>query len=257
MTMPSKASFHETSVTDASSLERGSGTALWRQIEQSVAQAIEGGTWTVGERLPTEMELAARFGVNRHTLRRAMTALEQRGVVRVEQGRGTFVQERVIDYPVGKRTRFNANVTRQKREPASRLLQSGERSATPEIARELGLRPGAPVLFMERLGVVDGRPVSVGHHYFPARRFPTFLESYHRENSITGTLQREGVPDYTRKSTRVIARLPDRHEAELLLQPRNRAVLVTESVNVDANGKPVEYGVSVFAADRVQITFES
>lgn len=237
-------------------LERGSGTALWRQIEQAVLLAIEGGAWSVGDRLPTEIELAARFGVNRHTLRRAMTALEERGVVRVEQGRGTFVQERVIDYPVSKRTRFNANVARQRREPANRLLSSGEMPAAAEVARELGLRAGALVLFMERLGVVDSRPISIGHHYFPARRFPNLLENYLKENSITGALRREGLSDYTRKSTRVIARLPDRHESELLLQPRNRAVLVTESVNVDPDGKPIEYGISVFAADRVQITFE-
>jgi GntR family phosphonate transport system transcriptional regulator len=54
-----------------------------------------------------------------------------------------------------------------------------------------------------------------------------------------------------------MARLPDADEARLLQQPKNRPVLVTESVNVDANGKPIEYGVARFAADRVQIVFQS
>lgn len=237
-------------------LARGSGVALWRQIEQAMAGEIERGLWPVGEKLPTEPELAQRFGVNRHTLRRAMQMLEERGLVRVEQGRGTFVSEHVLDYPVAKRTRFSAIIARQRREPASRLLRADEVPAPLDVARELGLRAGAPVLLLERLNLVDGRPTNVGQHYFPLRRVPGFVAHYREHQSITRALQACGIADYTRRSTRVIARMPSVAEARLLQQPRNRAVLVTESLNVDPDGRPLEYGLGVFAGDRVQLTFE-
>ena len=53
-------------------LERGKGVAVWRQIEQQIADDIARGVFAEGSRLPTEPALAERFGVNRHTLRRAM-----------------------------------------------------------------------------------------------------------------------------------------------------------------------------------------
>ena len=82
----------DTSVTlDPAPLDRGAGVSLWRQIGAAIEAAIRAGHHAPGERLPTEADLAARFRVNRHTIRRAMEELEARGVVRVEQGRGAFV----------------------------------------------------------------------------------------------------------------------------------------------------------------------
>ena len=87
-------------------VERGSGIAVWRQIGESLADDIRNKLYLAGEQLPSEPELAAKFAVNRHTIRRAMGELEQSGLIRIEQGRGTFVQEHAIDYAIGKRTRF-------------------------------------------------------------------------------------------------------------------------------------------------------
>jgi GntR family phosphonate transport system transcriptional regulator len=54
----------------------------------------------------------------------------------------------------------------------------------------------------------------------------------------------------------VTARLPSLEEAGLLGHPRNRPVIVTEAVNVDGEGVPVEYGVAIYPAGRVQLVFE-
>src|SRR3546814_19780295 len=87
-------------------LQRGAGVALWRQIAETLEKDIREQVYEPGQRLPTEAELAERFSVNRHTVRRGIAFLEQEGVLRVEQGRGTFVQERMVDYRPGQRTRF-------------------------------------------------------------------------------------------------------------------------------------------------------
>jgi len=234
-------------------LERGSGLTLWRQIEQRLEQELAAGRWPPGAQLPTEMALAERFQVSRLTLRRAMASLADRGLIRIEQGRGSFAHEHLIDYALGKRTRFSEIISGQRREPAGRVLGIVTLAATGSVARELALRPGSEVLRLRRLGIVDGKPLSYADHYFPAKRFAGLAELLRTDGSISRALAALGVADYTRKLTRVTARLPDREEAHQLQQPGTRPVLVTESVNVDADGKPIEYGFARFAADRVQL----
>src|SRR3546814_19263533 len=90
-------------------VERGSGVAVWRQIGELLADEIRNKLYAPGERLPPEPELAAKFSVNLHTIRRAMGELEQSGLVSIDQGRGTFVQEHATAYAIGQRTRFSAH----------------------------------------------------------------------------------------------------------------------------------------------------
>ena len=237
-------------------LLRRDGISLWRQIEQAMERDITAGTITPGAQLPTEAQLAARFGVNRHTVRRAMEELSRRGLVRVEQGRGSFVTEDVIDYTIGPRTRFSEVIRRQNREPAGIVLRVEEAAADRAAADALGVRRGSKLVMVERLSSADGRPVCVGAHHFPAARFGEMARLIQQGNGISQALAAMGVTDYARKVTRVTARMPTPEEAELLRQPRSRPVLVSESINVDAAGTPVEWGVTRYATARVQIVFE-
>lgn len=237
-------------------MARSEGLAIWRQISEALAREIVGGERQPGDRLPTEQQLAARFGVNRHTVRRALAALTGQGLVRVEQGRGAFVQEAVLDYRVRKRTRFSENVLAERREPGGRLLRAVEMKADDAVARALELRKGSQVAMLEIVREADGRPISVSAHYFPKARFPDVIESYGEAGSVTKVLARLGVDDYTRKVTRVTARMPRAADARTLQQPANRPILLAESINVGPDGRPVEYVVGRFASDRVQIVFE-
>lgn len=238
-------------------LDRGGGQALWRQIADTLRVEVAGGLPGPGARLPPEDALARRFGVNRHTLRRAMEALEAEGLVRVEQGRGSFVTEDVLDYPLGPRTRFSEIIRAQQREPAGRLLRLEIVAADPRIADLLELRRGAKVVLAERLALADGRPVLLGAHHFPLARFPHLLGQLRADPSITAALAAAGVGDYTRRSTRITARLPTGEEAAALQQPRQLPVLVSEAVNVDGAGRPVDATLTRYAAGRSQLVVES
>ncbi|THF63951.1 phosphonate metabolism transcriptional regulator PhnF [Pseudothauera nasutitermitis] len=238
-------------------MERTNGIALWRQIERTLAEEIHGPAYRPGDRLPTEAELAARFGVNRHTLRRALSALQEAGLVSIEQGRGTFVHADVMEYQIGKRTRFSENVLHSRRQPGGRLLRAQEVPAGAETARALGLRPGTPVLLLEMLREADGLPVSLAIHYFPKERCAGLIEAYEHSGSITSALFSLGIKDYTRAQTRVTTRLPLGDEARLLRQARSQPVLVSEGVNLDPDGLPLEYSVACFAGQRVQFVFDT
>lgn len=240
-----------------SELTRGSGMALWHQIAEKLEREIIAGRYPAGERLPTETRLVEQFGVNRHTVRRAVAALAERGLVRIEQGRGTFVQESVLDYRVKKRTRFSENVADQNRAPLGRLREVREEPAAEAVAKALGLRRGTPVVVVERTGEADGRPISVSSHYFPKARLPDLPAVIRETGSISAALTQLGFADYTRKLTRVTARQARAADARLLQQAPNKPILMTEGINVDATGQPIEYSVARFASDRVQLIFDT
>ncbi len=237
-------------------MERNTGIALWRQIAQALEGEISSGVYPAGSRLPTEAQMAHRFGVNRHTLRRAMSSLQDRGLIRVEQGRGTFVQDDVVDYLIGRRTRFSENVKRLGRTPGGRLVRGEPMPADARVAKGLGIEPGQLVLLIELIHAVDNRPLTVTAHFFPAARFDGLVDVYRRTGSITEALKHFGVDDYFRKQTRVSARLPTSNDARFLHMPRSQPVVVAESVNVDAQGTPIEFAIARCAGQRMQFVFE-
>lgn len=240
----------------STSMERGGGIALWRQIHEQLRKDILGGAIKPGGMLPPEHALAERFAVNRHTVRRAIAHLAEQGLVETRQGSGTYVPEAVMDYAVKKRTRFSEAVSAQSRVPTLRVIASSTKAATDSAAKALGLRRGARLICIRTLGEADGTALSLADHYFAAGRFPNLAQTVERTGSISLALKEFGIEDFSRTSTRVTARLPVRADAELLQQPPQRPVLLCESVNATPDGKPLEYGRTQFAGDRLQLVFE-
>ena len=238
-------------------VERGAGVAVWRQIEQTLASEIAASGFGEEGRLPSEGELAKRFGVNRHTVRRAMLGLAAQGLVSVEQGRGTFVQPGAIDYQIGKRTRFTENLRGQSHVSSGTVLSTARVKAEPAIAKALGLRAGTFVYRIESLHLADGVPLTYARAWYPAARLPDFPEALERTGGgISAALAECGITDYTRKWSRIGSMLPDADTARRLNINRQQPVLWVENVDVDADGVPIKYGITHFAADRVQLYVE-
>lgn len=243
---------------EARTMERRSGVALWRQIADRIRQGISAGTLGEDGRLPPELVLSQQFGVNRHTVRSAISALVQEGVLRAEQGRGTFIEKRQrLSYPISARTRFSTGLIGQARDRRGALLAHALEPADLGIADALGLAEGAPVIRLETLSEADGRPVSRATSWFDAARFSGFEKIYARTGSITTTFETYGIDDYFRKSTLVSARHADAADlADLKLSP-GAIVLVAVAVNVDTEDRPVQFAETRFAADRVELTVQS
>ncbi|WP_144634233.1 phosphonate metabolism transcriptional regulator PhnF [Bordetella genomosp. 13] len=233
-------------------VERGSGVAVWRQIGELLADDIRKKLYAPGERLPPEPELAARYAVNRHTIRRAMGELEQSGLVRIEQGRGTFVQEHAIDYAIGKRTRFSENLRRQGL-PAHLQFLGKQLLRHAEAAAQLDLPRNAELLRVQMLGKSGQRVIDVSEHYFDARRFPDLAEKLDALGSVSKAYAEYGIADYTRKWSRITAAIPDPDVARLLGQPKTRPILQVEALNVDVSQAPLQYSVTRFGGDFVQL----
>lgn len=239
-------------------LERKSGVALWRQIADLIRSDIATGVAGKDGRLPPEMELAKRYGVNRHTVRSAIAALEQEGVLRSEQGRGTFVRRRKrLSYPIARRTRFSTGLGNQAGSTRTRLLESGEEPASETVADNLGIEAGNPVIRLDTVSEADGVPVSRATSWFDAGRFAGIDSAFEEHASITKALAACGVTDYVRKSTVIEARHASAEDIDLLRLSAGAIVLVTRAVNADAEGNPIQHAESRFAADRVELKIET
>jgi GntR family phosphonate transport system transcriptional regulator len=241
-----------------SGLQRGAGVSLWRQIADRIRIDVSRDLADENDRLPSESELAVRFGVNRHTVRAAISALAHEGVLQASQGRGTYVRKRKrLVYPIGEKTRFSSGLEGQSRDRTSQLLDHRREPASAEIIEALQLRSGDEVIRLNVLSIADGTPVSRTTSWFSAVRFPDIAGYFSQTGSITEALKRAGVADYSRASTAVEARhASEADTTDLRLSP-GAIVLMARAVNVDVHGAPVQYSHTCFAADRITLLVET
>ncbi|MEM6712805.1 MAG: phosphonate metabolism transcriptional regulator PhnF [Pseudomonadota bacterium] len=232
-------------------------TALWTSIHAALSREIADKHYGPGDKLPTEAQLAERFGVNRHTIRRALAELQSSGLVFARRGAGVFVAQNPTDYPIGRRIRFHQNLLAAGRTPRRSVQHCETRAADAKEAEALQIEPESIVHIVEGLSLADEAPIARYRSVFPKARLPGFLAHLREDVSITEALRKEGVFDYTRASTRIDAKIASATIA-LHLQIREGApVLRTIGINVDPNGVPIEYGRTWFAADRVTLTLSA
>ena len=237
--------------------DTATGVALWRQVADGIERGIADGHFAAGEKLPGEMEIAETYRVNRHTVRRVLAALAERGVVRAERGSGTYVEAPRLAYPLRSRTRFSEIVGAGGREPRGQLISAAEEPATRDLARQLDLKSGAALIRIEALRLADRTPICVATTWLAAARFPEAGQIYERARSMTRVLAHYGIRDYRRASTRVTAAIVDATDAARLDLTLGRPVLVVDSIDVDADGAPLLTTRARFAAERVEFLIEN
>ena len=233
------------------------GVALWRRVADELERAIAAGRYAAGSRLPGEIELALRLGVNRHTVRRALAALAERGLVRPEHGSGTYVEAKRLPYPIGSRTRFSEIVGAAGRAADGRLIASATEAAGSDIAHRLAVAAGTAVIRLEIVRSVDRAPVSAGTTWLPAERAGDAGRIYRDTGSMTRTLARLGISDFRRQSTRISAAIADAGDAALLRLPPGRPLIIVDSTDVTADRRPILTTRARLAADRIELVVDS
>lgn len=229
----------------------------WQQVEEDLAEEIAAGRLSPGAQLPKEADLMKRFGVGRHTIRRAIARLENRGLLQVEQGRGTFVRDGRLQYRLSERTRFSQNILDQGREPLGQAVREEEIAASAGVAEALRLPRGEPVYHIVRVGFADEEPINLSNAYYPVRRFPGFDEARRGGRSVTAIFNDYGIPDYIRLRTDILVRMPTIEEARLLRQEMGQPFLVSRKVDVDLKGIPIVYSESLWPGERVQFSIDN
>jgi GntR family phosphonate transport system transcriptional regulator len=226
----------------------------WKGIALSLRHAIEAGELEVGAQMPTEPALMKQFRATRYSIRRALSALQSDGLIRIEQGRGTFVHEGyLVSYRLGERPRFTNVLLENHITPGQEILAIETVPLDGEIATALGLRRPGKALRMELLGYADGQVVKHDTNYFPLPRFKGFEARLRAAGSVTEALAATGIVDYRRARTSIVGRLPTPSEARLLRQLPSQPVFECFRVDVDAQSRPILAGRTLFSCERVRL----
>jgi GntR family phosphonate transport system transcriptional regulator len=231
------------------------GLPLYRRIAAQLQAEIER-TLGPGGQIAPEHDLARRFLVNRHTVRRAIDVLAEEGLLIRRQGLGTYVTEAPIDYSIAGRTRFTENLEAAGRRAVSRILSKQVIAATGGVATKLALHEGDDVIWIETVRLADDRPLCVASMYVPFAVAPDVLTRYSR-GSLHAFIERSYGFSPRRSYSFITATMPVGQDAMLLTMPVNQPVLRIKSVNVHPeSGDPVEYSITRFRADRVQLRLD-
>lgn len=230
-----------------------SGYSAWRLIAEELRSQIADGTYPFGSKLPTESEIADRFGVHRNTARQAIASLVADDLVEKRHGSGTFVMDQtLLVHRIGLRTRLSDS-GRQGDSTSIRLLSAALESAPPaDVATHLDLG-GRAALRIETTSAVNENTISRATSWFDADLTPGLDEHLARTRSITSALRAVGIDDYLRAWTTIGARTATAAESTDIGVPQGTTVLVLRSLNTLIDGTPLQYANTRFRADRVEL----
>ncbi len=226
------------------------------RIERWLARVLT--RLSAGDRLPAEGALAAALGVSRMTLRQALAALEQRGLVERRRGRGggTFVAAPRVECDLTGLPGFSQQVRRAHLRPGARVVEAGTVEADPTVAAALGLRSGTPVHRVVRVRSANREPLALEDTYLPAADFPGLLD--HRLTGSLYTLMRRDyglVPHHAHELLEAVT--ADEEQARLLRTVPGAPLLqVTRTAYTEAGG-PVEHARDHWRGDRTRVALET
>jgi GntR family transcriptional regulator len=225
---------------------------LWHQTELALQALVADGTWPDGAQLPNEAELGEMFGVSRITIRHALRNIEEWGLLRREQGRGTFVRSSTITAGVRGPTSLTQEMMDRGLAVGSRILELATVAADSDIASALEIRKATTVCKIRRLRSGGGRPIGIQTAYLTAKRVPGLLDIAEPVPSLYALLRdRFGLaPQSALEIYRVGA--VSAADAELLEVAVGSPAFIVHRITSDARG-PYEFTVSTMRGDRYEI----
>lgn len=223
-----------------------SAAPRYRQIADHLRALVADGH--PGDRLPSDAELCARFGVSRMTARQAVDLLLAEHLVVRHRGQGTFVADRPVPRLLGSPLSFTASMRRRGRTVTSRLLAAGLMAPEPADAVALRLAEDADAVVVERLRIADDVPMAIERAAL-VPGLALILERDLAAGSLHTAMEQLGHRPTT-SHAQVTARLADPRERRLLGLDEFGVLLCERRVIEDQDGVPVEHTETRYAAER-------
>ncbi len=244
------------------------------EIAEEIERRIESGELPRGSYLPTEVELQARYGASRNTVRQAVQVLVDKRLVEPRQGQGTYIPKELETF-----------VTTLSTDPKTGVAGGGEEGATyPAIVQEQSRKAGASDPTAENVkcpSKIATRLELSENDFVVKRRQQRFIddtiwsiqESYYPRKWVTMGAEKlldpvdipEGTVNYLAETISVrqvgyrdliVARMPTDEEQSLFNLKRNHTVIEAYRTSFSEDGTPIRVTVTVFPADRNQIVYD-
>lgn len=235
-------------------LRRHHPIPLYQQLQATLRAQIESGRLGMHERLPSERELSQQFGVSRMTVRQALDALAQQGLIYGKVGKGTFISEPKIDQQIVALTGFSEDMQKRGQAASSRVLKATMLAATKDIAAILQIEPKTRVVNLIRVRLANGAPLAIENGYLPLHLCPDILSHDFSRESLYDVLRNQYGWHLVRAQQTMESRLATDTELELLQLKRPAPILAIERVTMVEQGFPIEYVRSAYRGDRYKFS---
>ncbi|WP_343551309.1 phosphonate metabolism transcriptional regulator PhnF [Pantoea sp.] len=229
-------------------------TTVYQAVAAQLEQALQE-RYRCGDYLPSEQQLADHYEVNRHTLRRAVDELVNKGLLQRRHGVGILVLMRPYDYPLHAQARFSQNLMEQGSHPTSERLLAVVRPASSDVASALAINEGDNVIHLRTLRRVNGVAVCVINHFLADLSWWPTLQQFH-SGSLHDYMQKNLGLFLTRSQTRISTRRAQAKECKQLEIALQSPLLCVRTLNKHSDGQVAEYSVSLTRGDMIELTLE-
>jgi GntR family transcriptional regulator len=211
----------------------------YRQLLQILRNEILSGRIPPGGKIPSEEELGISYGLSRGTVRKAVKQLEAERLIRTEHGVGSFVR---TVHPNAIPFFFVSQESESGEEPNYEVLTQEVVAAPLDIAEQLSLAPGSPVIHVVRRRLIDGRVVSIGTRYLSESFYPDLIHVDLTRGSIHDILVSRSELPLLRAEVEIEARVTTEEEARSLdTEPGQPVVVIQRITYTDPNSPAVLY----------------
>ena len=229
---------------------------LYAQLKEILIAAIQRGEFAPGDRLPSQSELCEQYKMSHMTVRRAVNELINEGVIYSIHGKGTYVSERKLPSASGQLVGFYEHMLRMEKVPSNRLLEAKIVSASTIMANRLNVELGLPLVYVRRLRLVDGIPMSIATSYLPHFLCRGLLDHDLANNSLFAILRDVYKLMLTSSHSTIGSILAAEEQAHLLEITRPATLITEEQTTYLDSGQPIEFSRSVIRGDRYYVQLE-
>lgn len=230
-------------------VDRRSALPLWAQVHADVERRLRSGEFA--DSFPGEMALVAQYGVSRSTVREALRQLRASGLVEAARGRAPRVVETEITQPQGSLYSLFASVQAAGHSQRS-IVRTLDARADGTVATRLGLEESTPLIYLERIRLVDDEPLAMDRVWLPARIAAPLLDADFTRTSLYGELRDRCGVRLTGGREQIRAVVPTTAERVLLAIPDRTAALAIDRVG-ELRGQPVEWRQTIVRGDRFSL----
>ncbi|CAG1011261.1 HTH-type transcriptional repressor NagR [Anaerolineales bacterium] len=226
------------------------------QLKEILEKRIQSGEFQPGDRFPTDDELCQEYGLSRGTVRRAVEMLINAGLLRREQGRGTFINSLQQSHVFFRLASFDEEMKARGWQPSTSLVSRRAFPANAEVAKHLQIPSGEKTIEIIRLRLADGKPVAYETRYLSYKTCPQLLEEDLENQSIHSLLIDKYTIPLVRACYTIEARVLSQKEAEHLQVETGSAGFVIERVTYTTDDKPVTWYRTVYRGDVYRFSAE-
>jgi len=228
------------------------------QIITWIKGLLQAGRYKVGDKIPSEAELTKMCGVNRNTLRQAISELTALGLLRKERGKGIFVAAAaslVLRHKLERISSFTELMQDSGIKQSSKILKQGVATAEEKIAKTLFLGSNKMIVLVYRIIEGDGIPVIYEESYLPYHIFKGILDM-----DLSGSMYKIITNNFNvvlARSKQIISSVNlDQKISKILKTSPNSAGYYIESLTFDENNMPIELLYSYHRGDKYKLEIE-